>query len=233
MMDWWIEISGENIDLMDWEQQLRRPFNPFVENTDVSKNKDGSQELYLLQAEEFADCLDANSVRAKAVPLIRHLNGIFAALRDNWPVEMKSVYRKRSDGAFERHSFLSVESAKFRIHGSAVSLNSSVQCVPNQSFVQHALADADDSLKDALEHFSRADNWYDLYKSFEALGKKQGLKQLELSKNTKDNLLFTFQKHRHDKIPVEPKKELNFEVARKIIADVVALRLENISKNTS
>jgi hypothetical protein len=79
-------------------------------------------------------------------------------------------------------------------------------------------------LVDALEHFDRADNWYDLYKAWEAVsqfaGGRKKINVDDLSNKMINDLGETINHYRHHRSKSSPK--MGFVEARALVGRMIA-----------
>lgn len=164
-MNWGITLRGRKSDLDHWRDMLRSPFEPFVELVE----QDGGQ-FYVLSSDKFQYCANEDEVMEASIPLLRKLNALAEIERNCGPVDVLTVAKRDASGRIVRQIAAAVGRAQGRSFVFGVAAPGGIKVSPPQpSFAQVALANASDELSEALEHFSRASNWYDLYKTFEAI----------------------------------------------------------------
>lgn len=168
--DWGINLKGHQSDLEDWCDILHSPFDPYVEVL----QKDG-QVMFVLYSQDLQGCIDPSHVRDLAVPLLRQLNALASIERKSHPLEEDGIVERDVDGNILGRHCLVVGTVRVRsrARGTATAIDArtgeAIHQPPRPSFTQLALINAPEELKEALEHFGRADNWHDLYKAFEAI----------------------------------------------------------------
>ena len=166
-MTWMVRIVGDDFDLRDWQDNLKAPFDPFVEVVQLPGENGNSIDAYVLTSTQFSACSDYGEVRELAIPLLRQLNGLMAAFCESREVQLGEVILRKPDGTLQRHFSAFVRGATIRIRGSAVAMTLSGQRQqPLPSVTQNAMLRLNNNLAAALEHFNRADNWHDLFKAF-------------------------------------------------------------------
>lgn len=227
--EWTVELQGDSEDLREWAGELRPPFKPSVTLTDVSNKVSEERKIYLLKATEFEECQGAACVWERALPILRQLNALMAISRYSGPISMGRVFHRDEAGVYRGSVFVSsvTMAARFRVNANMVVMRNGkvVTELPKPSFVQHAWEHKDEAINDALEHFSRADNWHDLYKAYEALGKEAGLRKLGFKDADIGNFSRTANLTRHHKSSANPPRRLTLEEGRDFIADACRRRL--------
>lgn len=227
---WAVELKGHEFDLQDWQDELKPPFSPHVRL--LPKRTPDDRDALVFVSDEFKTCGTPEEVRAIATPLIRRMSGLLAAQRNSKPVTFDTVVKIRSDGAFSRHIFVELEPAEFRIRVHPVTMvagtdslgpGDGVVPAPAPSDAQRGLNPASGDLADALEHFDRADNWYDLYKALEAVikfaGGRENIKVDGLSINMIKDLKETINYYRHHRPKSSPK--MDFREARALVGQMI------------
>jgi hypothetical protein len=229
MTRWAVELVGRELDLGDWKQSLLPPFEPYVEVVDLKIRKG-----YLLNSTKFLPCREAREVRECAIPIIRILDGLMQAYKNTGKVTSGAIVEATADGSYRRHVFAeaNITEDDDRVSATGVLLGSVPQpakpSVAQPSFAQTGLALARKDLKAALEHYSRADNWYDLYKSFEAVRKKgdSTLEKLGVGQSELSNFRGTANKFRHHRGKSPPKRELSLREGRTLVATLLKGKME-------
>ncbi|WP_054312114.1 hypothetical protein [Mesorhizobium sp. 1M-11] len=226
---WTVELKGDPDDLEDWKAELRPPNLPYVVLTDVSVSPEVEQNAYLLSASEFQTCGDAADVREQAIPMLRELNGLLSVARDTRPVVLGRIFRRDLSGIYHGTAFLDaiMTGPRFRLSAymTVIRQGKEVFDEPALSFAQSAWALKDGILAAALEHFGRADNWHDLYKTYEALGNKEEFLKLGFTRREVANFSLTAQLIRHHKTTSLPARQLSLAEGREFIADAIRRRL--------
>jgi hypothetical protein len=167
-------------------------------------------------------CKASNEVRDTAIPLVRILNALMAVHNQTKTVEFSIVVEQQSDGNFKRHFYMKAEAGEYRIRGSAVGLSiGGAARQPKKTFVQDALGLASGNLLEALEHFSRADNWHDLYKAFEAItahwGGRPAIQAHGFSRRDIDDFAMSAQPARHHKATSTPSHILSLAEGQQFV----------------
>jgi hypothetical protein len=161
-------LEGDEVDLEDWRLSLGEPFDP-------SAFKLSSGETVLRSA-DFDGLTEAEEVRERALVLIGRLNGALKLWNDARPVRFAGVYQ--IDGQGKQHTYIFAEMAAFELgrcvmRATATVLGPDGQPIPpppprpSQPQSWNQLAQLNDDVSDLLDHFGRADNWYDIYKTIE------------------------------------------------------------------
>ena len=223
---WYARLQGEDVDLEDWTYSLDEPFDPVA-----LKLPNGET---VLRSADFEGLEDASEVRERALVLIGRLNGALNLWNDVRPVKFAGVYRIDDDG--NQHAWVFAEMAAMELgrcvmRATAVVLGSDGKPVPppppapSRPQDWNRLAEENDDISDLLDHFGRADNWYDIYKAIEIAEQVAGGghklwsllgAEAKASKNLKASANF----YRHAKA-YRPPALLSLAKAKPILAHVV------------
>ena len=172
---WYAQLSGEQADLDDWAKTLNDPFDPLVLKLPDS--------TFVLKSIDFDALESADEVRSRALIIVARLNGALRLATQAQPIGLSSIIKFDAGG--QRHAFLFLESAAIafcRFGGSAnLTLRGpngeplpASKPPPSEPQRWLRLADKNDLLAELLDHFGRADNWYDIYKTIEVAEKVVG-----------------------------------------------------------
>lgn len=165
---WYARIEGDDADLDDWRHSLNEPFDPVAEKLPNGET--------VLRSTDFEGLADASEVRERALVLIGRLNGALNLWNGTRPVRFAGVYRIDSEG--KQHAWIFAEMAALEF-GRCVMRATAVVFgpdgkplpppapTPSQPQNWNGLAESNDDISDLLDHFGRADNWYDIYKTIE------------------------------------------------------------------
>lgn len=164
MSGWGVVIEGHQFDLLDWEEEMKAPFDPWVE-------KHGAN--FVLRTKVFDALQSTQEVCDYAPQLVERLNGAMLLSRKSHPVKFEGRVVEFGDGdSIRTHYVMAVGTGRFRSRGSAVALvHSGGQTrMPEPSATQKwlELAEKHDLLADALVYLSRGE-WFDVYKAIESL----------------------------------------------------------------
>ncbi len=165
---WGVSLQGEATDIEDWEHVFKPPFDPWVE-------VHGSETV--LRSKELDSLSTALDVREHAIALIARLNGIVALSEGARPVSIGSVIEFAPDGSLKRTAFgEGSATCRSKVRGVSSTLGPDAQPLLKQSLAQEwaTICDEADYLQDAIIHFGRSDNWFDLYKCIEYIYKVYG-----------------------------------------------------------
>lgn len=163
---WGVHLTGQDFDLLDWEEMLKAPFDPWVERV---------QEMFVLRWSEF-DGLDLPEVRTRGEVLIEQLNGAMTASKGSRPIRGQDVIEFTPDGT-RHHHVLVAEHLEVRARFGAavmkiVGPDGAVvpDAPPRPSDIQRwaSIAGTDDHLADALVYLGRRE-WFDLFKAIECI----------------------------------------------------------------
>ena len=172
---WHVQWAGEPVDLNDWKRTLNEPFDPFVEEF-----PDGTIALCSTQ---FDKLKSAQEVRSAALILIARLNGALRLTAAAQPLKLNNIIQIDDEG--RRHATIFAEAAAFAF-GRATATFTAVLLgadgtplpppPPQPSDPQKwlVLASSSDLYAALLDHFGRAENWYDIYKTIEVAEKLKG-----------------------------------------------------------
>jgi hypothetical protein len=161
-MGWGAVLRGDAADIDDWQYVLKKPFDPWVEVHDPDT---------ILRSETLDSLGSAHEVRNHAIGMISRLNGAVALSQGARPVFFGSVVEFTSDGRLHRTMFAETASLEGRDKMRAFCVvcgpdGQPLPTTPQRSEVQGwaAIAEIEGLLEDALIHFGRADDWFDIYK---------------------------------------------------------------------
>lgn len=232
MRDWGVVIEGHAFDLEEWAAQLQPPYDPWIDLVDLPSQTIAGK-TYVLRGSAFENCTDAASVLEVAKPLVRRLNGVVQAYQGGEQVALGPVVVRNPDGSYGRHIFVEInEGIRIRSKFSASPGSTAAPAVASP--IQAALSAPPPEALDALEHFSRADNWHDLWKAYEALSNvavakhgrgtgKQAFIVMGVTGADVDNFALTAQMHRHHDYHKRPKDELTLGQGRAFVARLIRL----------
>ena len=165
---WYARLQGDGVDLDDWRHSLNEPFDPVAE-----KLPDGET---VLRSADFEELEDASEVRERALVLIGRLNGALSIWNGTRPVKFGGVIRIDDEG--KQHAWVfgemaAIELGRFVLRATAVLLGPDGKPLPpppptpSQPQKWNLVAEKNDDVSDLLDHFGRADNWHDIYKTIE------------------------------------------------------------------
>jgi hypothetical protein len=164
---WGAIVQGELKDLEKWADRLKEPFDPWTE----IHGKDT-----VLRSASLDQATTASDVRDRALAYIDRLNGAVALSQHVRPLRFGGVLQFVADGPphrilfsetfFDAESFLRADTIQIGPDGKPIP-----EPPPQPSDVQRwfEIADRDDLLDDALMHFGKGANWFDIYKALECL----------------------------------------------------------------
>ncbi len=178
---WGAVLSGHDLDLQDWREMLKPPFDPWVE----VRGPD-----HVLRSASLDGLTSASEVRDRVVAHIERLNGTMSVMRDCEPLQFSGVAEVGPDGKVHRTVFAEVSAllGRMRVVATAVTMgpdgNPTPEPPPGPSEAQNwaEIADGEEFLEDALIYFGRAypavpgrhppTFWFDIYKALECLEKR-------------------------------------------------------------
>ena len=184
---WGACLSGHNLDLLDWAEVLKQPFDPWV---DVIER--AGETLFVLRSEQFNRATSADELLALAGSLVARLNGALALERSCKRVATSTVVEYSEIGAPRLHVFGQVGVAEERSRAFALAVavgpdGAPPPPPPEPSASQRWISSADDHdaacdvahhradlVSDLLVHLGRCDNWFDVYKTIELASRIAG-----------------------------------------------------------
>ena len=223
---WYVTLRGHDADLSEWSYELKPPFDPHI--CKLSEKEIG------LWGDDFQKASGPSEVRELASAILRRLNGALKLSVRTEPVTIDAVVRCHEDGTQSRNHFLKAEGAVMRGYSSRPTLivydadgNVIPPPPPNPSEAQRwsNFARNNDTAADMLDHYGRADNWYDIYKTVELaerlVGGAHKLKKLQGSRAIDvTRLKRSANYYRHAALPI-PEDMLTTREASAILADTV------------
>jgi hypothetical protein len=237
-MGWGAVLRGDATDIDGWQYVLKGPFDPWVEVHGPDT---------ILRSKTLDSRGSAHEVRDHAIGMISRLNGALALSQGARPVSFGGVVEFTSDGRLHRTVFAEIMSLEGRdkMRASGVVCGPDGQplpATPQRSEVQGwmAIAEIEGLLEDALVHFGRADDWFDIYKCLECLfglygGKDEFYKLMWESEKKIDLIKWTADSHRHAK-RARPKQKpppnpMKIEEAQNLLAFLLRRALEDKQPN--
>lgn len=233
---WYVQITGHPFDLDAWRRALNEPFDPIALE---APNGDT-----LVRSSEFQHLENAEEVRERGKMLVARLNGVMKLFDSVRPVSPGGVVRVDDEG--KQHTTMFAEGATFEMRTSVVGVavvldkdgNPVPPSPPQPSAPQkwNELAEATDDLSDLLDHFGRADNWYDIYKTIEfaevlAGGGEADLLRLANGERARwKNLKRNANYYRHAKAD-PPREVLTLREAQPLLSQLVRTVVEVTQKN--
>lgn len=165
---WGILLGGEPFDLVDWQDALRQPFDPWVTKTD-----DG----LVLRSSLLDPAISADEAYVRAKALMDQVNGALCVSHGARTVRIESIVEFLSNDSCRRLKFAQfrVTDSRDRVQGVAVAIGPDGKPIPSpppersdpQTWL--SIAAENDLLADALIYFSRSENWFDIFKGLECL----------------------------------------------------------------
>ena len=173
---WGAVVQGEPTDLQGWTDNLKEPFDPWVE---IHRGET------VLRSALLDGLATANAVRDRAPAYIDRINGAMALSQLAGSLRFgERVIQFTADG--KQHRTMFPQTVTFELRGSSV-LRVDARHIgpdgkpvppppPQPSEVQRwvAKADGDKLLGDALMYFRKGADWPDIYKALECLFERAG-----------------------------------------------------------
>jgi hypothetical protein len=230
---WGVVLGGHAFDLADWKEALKRPFDPWIMETEGK---------LVLRSTVLDPAATSSEAYELAEGLMEHVNGALAISHHNAEVvRVEAVAEIMSDGASRRHVVQAAGTAKARSKAGAVGVaigrdgKPMPPPPPERSNAQRwlSIAAEDDLLADALTYVARGDDWFDIYKALECLigrfaGGKEGdflalgwanAEKIKLLKRTADSWRHS-RRGRRGVVPPDPPMERT--EARDLLAKLIA-----------
>ena len=223
MGEWLVQLSGDKLDL--------RALTSYLRTSDLTIEEDKND--WYLKSPTFNRLSDAEDIRAKAVDLIRVINGIARVVNTgSKKVSLNSV--AYIDDSGKKEFFISLDGElepNGRLYAPEISQNDA----PDQPTLFDRwmeVANQDNDVNDALHYFAYDErNWYDLYKVFELVSKDVG----SGSKNKGESKMVSntwstrkeikrfrqsanYHRHAREKLPPNP---MTIKEAETLIRDIV------------
>lgn len=169
---WGVRLTGQEVDLADWADHLKQPFDPWVDKSDDDT---------MLRWAGFDALETASEVYDAAGFIVDQLNGAMAAAHNTRRVDYAVVIEFRPDGRRVATSVVAAPhfEGRSRVFVHDVKLGPDGQELPppppQPSVIQRWLSQAanDESLAHALAHNARS-TWYETYKTIECLEDRAG-----------------------------------------------------------
>lgn len=200
---WAVEIDGAKIDLDDLRDQLRRPFDPWIEDWDC----DG-RHVALLRSLSFGDFDSGHIVRQIADDLVVQIYGAMRLQHDDArPVRIVREVKFREDGTLQ--PIVVAGTGRIVIAGARVRGRAAIPGSPTESLLQRRLREASDHdrKKKLLYEIANSDNWFTLYICMEraervvgAAANSEGWSEARQTANFYRHA----QPHKKDKLPSSP-----------------------------
>lgn len=224
-------LSGYEGDLSEWRYELAPPFDPYV--LKVSETETA------LWSADVQDAQDAAEVRERASTILRVLNGALKLSVSSEPVTIASVARVDDAGVRSTHMFFEPASMKVRafalrpvvaVYDADGNLIPPPPPTPSRAQRWSRLGRSYDVVADMLDHYGRADNWFDIYKTIELaetlFGGEHKLKRIlgpraADAKRLKQSANF----YRHARQP-QPDDLLTLDKASLLLGDVMQMVLD-------
>ena len=165
-LGWAIELLGEQIDLDDLREQLKSPYEPWIEDYQADNGK-----ILYLRSASWDKLTEPNDVIRDARRIIEQLNGEALLIHDDaHQVTLGQVVK--FDPAGNRNFYpitghLHVTEGKDRARFRVVVGGTPKQLQQSQMQRWFEEAETDDTRSELFIHLGRMDNWYDFYKAAE------------------------------------------------------------------
>ena len=227
-------LAGHEFDVQDWREELPTQFDPAVIEVPDENAPGGIASV--LRSSEFDGCSSSAEVRKVASYLVPTLSGLIAVRRKGArPVGPgRTVYEFPADGSVRRHMSIEPQPGEIRLRGSAVLLRHCGERVeePKPSCTQWLANRVSGDLREALHFYNRADNWFDLFKSLEAVqhhvGGRDKLKEFGFTREELSSLGASPQHVRHYKSTANPPRLLTLEQARDLMRRILEAVLSGL-----
>jgi hypothetical protein len=171
---WAVELNGEIIDLDDFREYLKPPFEPWIENY---RDEGGQKTKLLLRSRAWQNLTEAGDVMRDATRILERLNGAARLLQtDAQPVRLGPLMKFGPDGRQEPVTITGRMNARLgnvRVRGRAITNSPPSPPRPSKMQVWLNAAEENEVRAELLQHVTRAshtngvENWFDLYKVME------------------------------------------------------------------
>lgn len=178
---WLAALMGHPVDLEKWESELRHPHDPACE-----RHLHAGERKLFLNSQTFQSCQTAEQVLLRAERVVSRLNGGIRAIYRGGPVVVWAIGHLDAQGAVQMTQFAYTnetmqphDSIKVFLSGTAEqgdAENVHPPVAPPESAPQRWLgaATTDERVANLLDLGAKADNWIDIYKTYEAAKKLVG-----------------------------------------------------------
>lgn len=230
---WYALLQGDEIDLDYWLHSLKEPFDPVA-----VKLPDGQT---VLRSIDFAGLNNASEVRERALILIGTLNGAMKLSSGARSLIFGGIVKIDESGKQHIHMFMEAALLENRFDVMGATLVAygpdgkplpPPPPVPSKTQIWNRIAQDNDLVSDLLDHFGRADYWYEIYKTIEyarlLVGSDDALKNLLGENVNLENLKRNANFHRHARFPA-PKRILSLKEAKSMLGVVVSTTLSAIA----
>lgn len=215
MVGWSLLLEGDEADLSDCLRIFDDPDGPKVQTDDGG---------YVLRAIEIDKHSDADSAYLEAEEMLARMNGARLLHHQGRPIRLQgSMVSHHQNGG--RGAVIRVSGLEMTVRGGVVRFPGPQGSPPDPSIVDLRRSRAFETRADALVFFGRADNWFDLYKAYEAI--KASVPRNKLSsaglikdRKTEDELTQTINKYRHAYTSYQG-PYLSFREAKALVADAL------------
>jgi hypothetical protein len=165
VVTWSLALGGDQADLEAWRIAFKEQPEARITVEQIATG----QSQHCLRSSRFDGITDANEVREIGSQMLARMFGAMKLHGEADPVSLGgAAYAHRANGQRDTHVLL--PAGILRARAGVIEVFSANQPRP-QSEVERIieLAEEDDYVADALEHFSRSHDWFDLYKTLEVL----------------------------------------------------------------
>lgn len=164
---WGVVLGDEALDLDDWREALKQPFDPWVMETE-----DGP----ILRSSLLNPATTASEAYELATALMRQVNGALRLSHGARLVRLENIAEILSDGTRRRQAFEHCsEGARVRdrltreVFGADGKPKPQPPPEPSNPQRWLSIAAEDVLLADALTYCARGDDWFDVYRALECL----------------------------------------------------------------
>lgn len=198
---WSLVLEGDALDLETWRIAFKGQSEAKV---DTVTTHDGVKQ-YCLNSTRFDGLSDAIEVRDTAAELLMRMYGVLKLHGDAGMLNFSGVaYCRRANGQRDTHILLAP--AIIRVRGGSFEVVTGGLRPHSEAERAIELAESDNNVADALEHFARSSDWYDIYKILEVIladvgGKKVLIAKGWLTKTSIESLGQTANFYRHARAP--------------------------------
>lgn len=205
-----VELSGSDRELRTWCEQFPMHSDPCLSEFTVPSAGAATKQVYGICSRRFDGVEDDNAILDIADELLLLMRGwvITSQGWSNGPANctLGAVYRLGDDGIFIGHTIVRVKTCHLVLSAPSVSAEGAVYGPdgqirredPQPTQGQRIIDDGGENIKAALKYVAaiEQEDWDQLYRAFDALGKVGGLKGAGITHKKSVRLVQTLNLHR-------------------------------------
>lgn len=233
---WGIELNGLEADQKAWRNELKSPFDPFVEEI-----KDERGDYLALRSSVFDGLTTWEEVREVAKELFSTLNVAMSKIVDTDPVTIGSIIEFVPDGQPRRYYYLEAKGGAMRLRGGIAEMTKKdaqgdvIEPPPAPSRVQLWMRAVilEREIGSALRYLEGKPSWFELYKAYEAVRNMPngGISKKEIKRFTQT--ANAGQRHHPNNSHKPHKRPMELWEARAFITRWVSAAIDDVSAKNS